>query len=133
MNIPKTMKALVACGPGKYGPEEIPVPGKGDILVKVESCGICAGDVKASQPVARFWGSNGMPGYCEPPFVPGHEFVGEIVAVGPGVEEYHIGDRVVSEQIVPCDKCRYCKAGKYWLCAPHNVYGFKYFLNGGMA
>lgn len=136
MNIPKTMKALVARGPGKYALEEIPVPvpGENDILVKVEACGICAGDVKASHPVARFWGGDGMPGYCEPPFVPGHEFVGEIVAMGSAVsDEYKIGDRVVSEQIVPCGKCRYCKAGKYWLCAPHDVYGFKHYLNGGMA
>ena len=135
MNIPKTMKALVARGPGKYALEEIPVPvpGEDDILVKVEACGICAGDVKASHPVARFWGGDGMPGFCEPPFVPGHEFVGEIVAVGSGVKGFSVGDRVVSEQLVPCGECRYCKAGKYWLCDPHNVYGFKSFLNGGMA
>lgn len=135
MSTPKMMKALVARGPGKYALEEmpVPVPGEGDILVKVEVCGICAGDVKASHAVARFWGGDGMPGYCEPPFVPGHEIVGEIVAVGPGAGEFKVGDRVVTEQIVPCGKCRYCKAGKYWLCDPHNVYGFKSYLNGGMA
>jgi len=136
MNIPKTMKALVARGQGQYAIEEmpVPVPGDGEILIKVEVCGICAGDVKASHPVARFWGGDGMPGYCEPPFVPGHEFLGEIVAMGEGVsDEFKIGDRVISEQVVPCGKCRYCKQGKYWLCEPHNVYGFKYYLNGGMA
>jgi len=136
MAIPKMMKALVARGPGQYALEEIPVPtpGEGDILLKVECCGVCAGDVKASHAVARFWGGDGMPGFCKPPFVPGHEFVGEIVAMGEGVsEEFRIGDRVVSEQIVPCGECRYCKAGKYWLCDPHDVYGFKSYLNGGMA
>ena len=75
-----------------------------------------------------------MPGYCEPPFIPGHEFVGEIVAMGGDiVGGFKIGDRVVSEQIVPCGTCRYCRAGKYWLCDPHNVYGFKKHLPGGMA
>jgi threonine dehydrogenase-like Zn-dependent dehydrogenase len=54
--------------------------------------------------------------------------------MGEGVEGgFELGDRLVTEQIVPCGKCRYCKEGKYWLCAPHNVYGFKYYLNGGMA
>lgn len=134
--IPDTMRALVARGPGKYALESIPVPETGpeDILLKVEACGICAGDVKASHPVARFWGGDGMPGYCEPPFVPGHEFIGEVVAVGANAAGgFHIGDRVASEQIVPCGTCRYCRRGQYWLCAPHNVYGYKHYLNGGMA
>ena len=134
--IPKTMKALMVRGQGKYAIEEVPVPevGPDDILLKVEACGICAGDVKATHPVARFWGGGGMPGYCEPPFIPGHEFVGIVAAKGAAVgDEFSVGDRVVSEQIVPCGKCRWCREGKYWLCAPHDVYGYKYYLNGGMA
>lgn len=136
MNIPKTMRALVAHDQGKYILEEIPVPevGVDDILLRVEACGICAGDVKATHPTARFWGGDGMPGYCEPPFVPGHEFVGIIAAKGQNVDDrFQVGNRVVSEQIVPCGTCRYCRRGKYWLCMPHNVYGFKNYLNGGMA
>jgi threonine dehydrogenase-like Zn-dependent dehydrogenase len=136
MAIPKTMKALVAHAQGQYSLDEIPVPvpGFGEILLKVEACGICAGDVKATHNAARFWGGDGMPGYCEPPFTPGHEFLGEVVQMGEGAPGgFEIGDRLVTEQIVPCGECRYCKEGKYWLCAPHNVYGFKYYLNGGMA
>ena len=136
MKIPETMKALVARGPGDYALQTLPVPGVGygEMLIRVEACGICAGDVKASHNNARFWGGDGMPGFCRPPFTPGHEFVGEVVAMGDGVEGgFEIGDRVVSEQIVPCGKCRYCKAGKYWLCDPHDVYGFKNYLPGGMA
>lgn len=136
MNIPKTMRALVAHGQGKYALETVPVPevGVDDILIKVEACGICAGDVKATHPTARFWGGDGMPGYCEPPFIPGHEFIGTIVAKGENVSDsWKIGQRITSEQIVPCGECRYCRQGKYWLCAPHNVYGFKNYLNGGMA
>ena len=134
--LPEMMKALVARGPDKYALETVPVPrpGFGEMLIQVEACGICAGDVKASRKSARFWGGDGMPGYCEPPFIPGHEFVGTVAAMGEDVEgDFQIGDRVVSEQIVPCGKCRYCKAGKYWLCAPHDVYGFKNHLPGGMA
>jgi len=134
MPLPKTMKALVARGQGQYALEQVPVPeiGPGDALVRVEACGICAGDVKATHPTARFWGGDGMPGYCEPPFIPGHEFVGKVVAVGEGCS-LKVGDRVVSEQLVPCGACRYCRQGKYWLCAPHDVYGFKKYLNGAMA
>lgn len=134
MNIPKMMKALVARGQGQYALEQVPVPeiGPGDALMRVEACGICAGDVKATHPIARFWGGDGMPGFCEPPFIPGHEFIGRIVAVGEGCD-LKVGDRVASEQIVPCGKCRYCRQGKYWLCDPHNVYGYKHHLNGAMA
>lgn len=136
MNIPETMKALVAHGQGKYALETVPTPkvGPNDILLKIEACGICAGDVKATHPTARFWGGDGMPGYCEPPFIPGHEFIGFVADKGEDVaDEIQIGDRISTEQIVPCMKCRYCKTGRYWLCEKHDVYGFKYYLNGGMA
>ena len=132
--IPKTMKALVAHSKDDYRIQTLPVPipGPGETLVKVEACGICAGDVKARHGAARFWGGDGMPGYAIPPFTPGHEFLGEIVALGEGAP-LSIGDRIVSEQIVPCGHCRFCKEGKYSLCQPHDVYGFKQYLNGGMA
>ena len=129
------MNAVVAHSADDYRLERVPVPqvGDGDILVKVEGCGICAGDVKATHGTARFWGGDGMPAYCEPPFIPGHEFFGRVAEVGKGVTEFREGDRIISEQIVPCGKCRYCREGRYWLCDPHNVYGFKSSLNGGMA
>ena len=136
MNIPKTMKALVAIAPSQYELQEVPVPvpGEGEILLKVEACGICAGDIKASHGTARFWGGDGMPGFCKPPFIPGHEFFGIVAAVGGQITgDFRIGDRIISEQIVPCGSCYYCKRGQYWLCDPHDVYGFKNYLNGGMA
>lgn len=136
MKLPEKMKALVAKGVRDYALSEVPLPElkDGDILIKVEACGICAGDIKASHGTARFWGGDGMPGFCKPPFIPGHEFVGRIVALGKNPPEgFQIGDRVVSEQIVPCGECYYCKRGMHWLCDPHDVYGFKSYLNGGMA
>lgn len=136
MSIPEKMNALVAQGVNDYAYTQVDVPTlmEGDILIKVEACGICAGDIKASHGTARFWGGDGMPGFCKPPFIPGHEFVGRIVAMGKNPPEgFQIGDRVVSEQIVPCGECYYCKRGMHWLCDPHDVYGFKNYLNGGMA
>lgn len=135
MNLPETMRALVAYGPNDYRLEKVPLPrpGKGEVLIRVEACGICAGDLKASHPTARFWGGDGMPGYCEPPFIPGHEFSGHVVATGPDTPSFQTGDRVISEQIVPCGTCWYCQRKMYWLCQPHDVYGFKQHLNGGMA
>lgn len=136
MKLPEKMTALVARGVKDYALMEVPLPElkDGDILIKVEACGICAGDIKASHGTARFWGGDGMPGFCKPPFIPGHEFVGRIVVMGKNPPEgFQIGDRVVSEQIVPCGECYYCKRGMHWLCDPHDVYGFKNYLNGGMA
>jgi threonine dehydrogenase-like Zn-dependent dehydrogenase len=44
-----------------------------------------------------------------------------------------VGDRVVAEQIVPCGECRFCRRGEYWMCLPHQIFGFKKQLNGGFA
>ena len=130
------MKALLAVNKDRYEMKDVPLPTlkDGEMLIRVEGCGICAGDVKARQGAARFWGGNGMPGYCEPPFIPGHEFFGRVVEVrGEVPGGFKPGDRVIPEQIVPCNDCWYCRRGMYWLCDPHNVFGFKQKLNGGMA
>ena len=129
------MKALIAFDRHHYELRDIPKPElhQGDMLIRVEGCGICAGDVKARQGASRFWGGDGMPGYCEPPFTPGHEFFGSIVEICGDIPGFTVGDRVIPEQIVPCGDCWYCKRGMHWLCDPHNVFGFKNKLNGGMA
>ncbi|MFB9760223.1 alcohol dehydrogenase catalytic domain-containing protein [Ectobacillus funiculus] len=135
VTIPKTMKAVVAYTPGDYRLEEVPVPeiGEGEILVKVEACGICAGDLKAFEGAPSFWGDATQPAYIKAPMIPGHEFIGHVVALGEGVEGFEIGDRVISEQIVPCWKCRFCNRGQYWMCEKHDLYGFQNNVNGAMA
>jgi threonine dehydrogenase-like Zn-dependent dehydrogenase len=134
----ETMQAVVCHGPGNYRLEEVPVPkpGMGEALVKVEATGICASDLKAYHGAAKFWGDANRPAWAETEVIPGHEFVGEIVQLDDEAARrwgVGVGDRVVSEQIVPCWKCRYCVRGEYWMCAPHSLYGFKRRNPGGMA
>lgn len=136
--IPDTMRAVVTHGPHDYRLEEVPVPrpGPGEVLAKVEACGVCASDVKCYKGADMFWGGNGQPRYVQAPVIPGHEFIARAVALGEGAEEQHgvrVGDRVISEQIVPCGGCRYCRRGQYWMCEIHNIYGFQHVVNGGMA
>ena len=136
MSLPKTMKALVAYGKGEYRLETAyPVPecGPDDIIIKTEGCGICAGDLKCMHGAERFWGNENTPSWVRPPFIPGHEFVGRVAAVGENVTEYQIGARVTADQIVPCGKCRFCRSGRYWMCQPHATFGFQKENNGGMA
>ncbi|WP_251976321.1 MDR/zinc-dependent alcohol dehydrogenase-like family protein [Salinicola avicenniae] len=134
-DIPRTMKAVVAYAPGDYRYEEVPVPEIDDkeILVKVEGCGICAGDIKSYDGAPSFWGDETQPAYIKAPMIPGHEFIGRVVKVGAAVEGYQPGDRVISEQIVPCWECRFCGRGQYWMCEKHDLYGFQNNVNGGMA
>lgn len=134
--IPEMMKAVVAYAPKDYRYEEVATPtleNDEEIIIKLEACGICAGDVKAFEGAPSFWGDENQPAYIKAPMVPGHEFIGRIVAKGDAVTDFEIGDRVISEQIVPCWDCRFCKRGEYWMCQKHDLYGFQNNVNGGMA
>lgn len=135
----RTMKAVVCRGPQKYALETVPIPevSKDAVLIKIEACGICAGDAKAATGAAMFWGDDSQPAYMTVPVIPGHEFVGRIAAIGANAKAkrgLEVGNRVVVEQIVPCGECRFCKDGHYWMCnTGHDIFGFKSHLNGGMA
>ena len=136
--LPETMRAVVAYAPGDYRLETVPVPraGADEIIVKVEACGICAGDIKSYVGAESFWGGNGQPPYIKAPMIPGHEFLGHVVEMGENVAKkgsVKLGDRLISEQIVPCWECRFCKRGEYWMCEKHDVYGFQNNVNGGFA
>eukprot|EP01104_Vermistella_antarctica_P011203 TRINITY_DN3106_c0_g1_i1.p1 TRINITY_DN3106_c0_g1~~TRINITY_DN3106_c0_g1_i1.p1 ORF type:complete len:416 (-),score=49.41 TRINITY_DN3106_c0_g1_i1:35-1219(-) len=114
-----------------------PMLGTDEVLVKVARCGICAGDAKCYHGAPLFWGDgDSLEGYCKPPVVPGHEFIGHVSAIGRkaavkyGVD---IGDQVIAEQIVPCWQCMYCLKGLHHLCEVHDIYGFRQRTHGGMA
>lgn len=129
------MKALVTYEPYDYRYEEYPKPiiGDGEMLIKVKACGICAGDIKAYHGGIRIWGTSPENRYIEAPCIGGHEFYGEVVEKAEDVFGFDIGDNVVSEPIVPCNKCEFCNQGIYWMCTRSAVYGFKQYANGGFA
>ncbi|MDR0875065.1 MAG: alcohol dehydrogenase catalytic domain-containing protein [Clostridiales Family XIII bacterium] len=136
-DIPKKMKALVTRGPNDMTLETIPVPvpAAGEALLKVEACGICAGDPKIYYGIDMgVWGTETQPGFVRPPFTPGHEFFGRIVRAGDGFDpDFKVGDRVAVEQVLPCGHCRFCKDGHYWMCKENTLFGFRKDANGGMA
>jgi len=142
-DLPEKMQAVVAVAPGEFKLDTVDVPRarEGELIIKVEACGICAGDLKSWHGAPSFWGGEGNPAYIKAPMIPGHEFVGYVVEVGPNVNDYtyhgdkdfQIGDRVISEQIVPSWTDKFSTTGRYWMDERHYVYGFQYDVNGAMA
>eukprot|EP01083_Nonionella_stella_P032336 88501_1 len=142
------MDSVVCYGPQdyKYEKRKIPVDLKpNEVLMNVTRVGICAGDTKCYLGAPLFWGHNefGEP-YCQSGVVAGHEFIGDVVALGDDASRLYglsIGDQAIAEQIVPCNECELCLSGDYNLCnpwngryrSPHNIYGFRTACNGGMA
>lgn len=92
-----------------------PVPGPGEVLVAVRAAGICGSDLHYH---AHGRCGNFVPGR---PFIPGHEFAGEIVGHGDGVDSPAIGTLVAVDPSRACGRCRECRGGRYNLC-PHMVY-----------
>lgn len=131
------MRAIVNYGPLDYRLENVPdpIPGPEEVVIKVKASGLCASDLKCYHGGPSFW--QGNPPYVKPPVIPGHEFIGEVVALGEGAKEKYgleIGDKAVAEQILPCWECRFCKTGKYWMCERNYVFGFQGGIDdGGMA
>ena len=121
--IPKSMKAWVLGGPDELSLVEKPVPepGKAEVLVRIDAIAVCATDLEiiSHGPPAMIQG--GLP--FNKNFTPGHEYMGTVVKLGPGVDEYGIGDRVTVEIHAGCGQCKRCREGMYTSC--HN-YGKNY-------
>ena len=131
------MTAIVCRGPKDYSVEQVarPFPGVDEMVLRVAACGICASDCKCWSGAKMFW--DGDNPWVKTPVIPGHEFYGFVDELGEGAAErfgVKLGDRVIAEQIVPCDRCRYCRTGSYWMCEVHNIFGFQRIVaDGGMA
>jgi L-iditol 2-dehydrogenase len=132
-SIPTTMRAAVLHGKSDWRVQDYPVPTPGtlEVLMKVYACSICGTDPRVIKD-----GWPGMPAFGS--FIPGHEYSGQIVAIGPGVTEFKVGDRVAIESHKGCGHCVNCKQGRYTIClnygkpeTGHRHYGFT--ANGGYA
>ncbi len=121
--IPETMKAWVLGDPGELKLEDkpVPAPSKAEVLVRIDAVAICATDLEIIYhgPPAQIEGG----GPHNKGFTPGHEYMGTVVALGPGVDEYSIGERVTVEIHAGCGQCKRCREGMYTSC--HN-YGKNY-------
>ena len=112
--IPGTMQAAVYRGVNDVRLETVPVPtiGRGEILIKVRSCGICGTDLKK---IAT--GSHAAPRIF------GHETAGNVAAVGDGVEQFKVGDRVLVFHHIPCRECYYCEHKVFAQCPTYKKVG----------
>lgn len=103
--IPEKMRAWVLGDPGQLMLEEKPVPhpGRSEVLVRIDAVAICATDLEIIEngPPAMIQG--GLP--FNKGFTPGHEYMGTVVKLGSGVDEYKVGDRVAVEIHAGCGNC----------------------------
>ena len=126
MTIPDDMLAMVVAATGR--PLElrrlpVPRPGPGEVLLEVAACGVCRTDLHLL---------DGELPEAPLPVIPGHEIVGRVVAVGDGVDDLGIGERVGVPWLGwTCSDCRYCRMGRENLCDNARFTG--YTLNGGYA
>ncbi len=109
------MKAAVVCANEdvRYLDYEEPMPGPGEVKVKVAASGICGSDIpRVFHNGAHFY-----------PIVLGHEFSGDVVEVGEGVTKVKVGDRVTGAPLLPCMKCDDCQNGNFSLCKHYSFIG----------
>jgi L-iditol 2-dehydrogenase len=110
--------------PGDVRIEDVPepVPGPGEVKIRVRNCSTCGTDVK----IFKF-GHH----HIVPPRVMGHEIAGEVVAVGEGLARWAVGDRVQVIAAIPCGRCVECARGRMTVCPNQESMGYHY--DGGFA
>ena len=112
------MLQQVMTAPGKIEFREIetPVPKAGEVLIRIMKIGVCGSDI-------HVW--HGKHPFTSYPVTQGHEVSGEIAALGAGVENLEVGQKVTIQPQVVCGKCYPCRHGKYNLCETLKVMGFQ--------
>ncbi len=112
--VPATMHAAVYKGDSVVAVEQVPTPeiGPGELLVRVEACGICHTDLKKIEY-----------NLLAPPRIYGHETAGVVARVGRGVRKFEPGDRVVVFHHIPCSDCFYCRKKLYAQCPAYKKVG----------
>jgi len=119
--IPQTMKAWVLDDPEQlsFVEKPVPQPGPAEVLVRIDAIAVCATDLEIIHrgPPALIQG--GLP--FNKNFTPGHEYMGTIVKLGPGVDEFRLGDRVAVEVHAGCGRCERCREGMYTACLNYGL------------
>ena len=121
------MRAAVLHGVKDLRLEEVPdpKPKPDEALVKINLAGVCGTDV-------HMWAGTNFEGQF--PFIPGHEWVGEVIEVGARIRSLKVGDRVTGECFIPCHTCSVCRnGGEAMFCPNHRYYGFEPDCAGGLA
>src|SRR5450830_1838092 len=119
--IPDSMKAWVLGDPGQLilKSKPVPVPAKAEVLIRIDAVAICATDLDNIYhgPPALIEG--GLP--FNKNWTPGHEYMGTVVALGPGVDEFAIGQRIAVEIHAGCGQCKRCREGMYTSCLNYGL------------
>ena len=121
LSIPATMKAWVLDDPEKLRLVEkpVPAPGPAEVLVRIDAVAICGTDVEIITKGLPAWIEGGLP--FNKNFTPGHEYMGTVVKLGAGVDEYAVGDRVAVEIHAGCGRCERCRMGMYTSCLNYGM------------
>jgi L-iditol 2-dehydrogenase len=114
--VPQRMKAWVLGGPGELllADKPVPQPQAAEALVRIDAVAICATDLEILRHGVPATVDGGLPFHKN--FTIGHEYMGTVVALGPAVDEYAIGDRVTVEVHAGCGRCPRCRQGMYTSC-----------------
>ena len=112
------MRQAVMTKPGRIEFGDVPVPqvGPGQILLRVKQIGVCGSDIHVN---------HGKHPFTSYPVVQGHEFSGQVEAVGKGVKKVKVGDKATARPQVVCGKCSPCRRGDYNICDVLRVEGFQ--------
>jgi len=121
LEIPQRMKAWVLGGPDELRLVEKPVPqpGAAEVLVRIGATAVCGTDLEVISRGAPALVQGGAP--FNKNFTPGHEYMGTVVRLGPGVDEFDVGDRVAVEIHAGCGRCERCREGMYTACLNYGM------------
>ncbi len=119
--IPENMQAWVLMNPGelRLADKPVPVPRRGEVLLRIDAVAICATDLEVIAHGVPAMIGGGLP--FNKNFTPGHEYMGTVVGLGPGVDEFDIGNRVTVEIHAGCGQCKRCRQGMYTSCVNYGL------------
>src|ERR1700750_528167 len=128
--VPDQMKAWVLGDPDQLHLRDkpVPVPRRAEVLVRIDAVAICATDLEIIHYGSPALIQGGLP--FNKNFTPGHEYMGTVVALGPGVDEYRIGERISVEIHAGCGQCKRCRQGMYTSCLNYGEPGKGHRANG---